>query len=160
MSRTLGYRPAYRGLRPACQARVSAPARACGLDLRCGDGDNRRVRAAGAHLWAARYALMTATAMGAAASAPNPPPCTMTPTAMFCPGTKQLNTASFSPVLLTPFWAVPVLPSMVMPPVAWGPAVAYAVPPGLWVTAFIICSTSLAVDGEIAWLSTELLCCS
>ena len=45
------------------------------------------------------YALITSTAMGAAASAPNPPPCTMTPTAIgdacpLLPGTKQVKTAS------------------------------------------------------------------
>ena len=98
---------------------------------------------------------MICTAIGAAASAPNPPPFTITPIAIgFGPVTKQVKTASFSPVLLGPFCAVPVLPSMLRPPVACGLAVAKAVPAGLWVTAFIICCTSPATVAETAWLSS------
>ena len=61
----------------------------------------------------------------------------MTPIAIgdgapLAPGTKQVKTASLRFPLLMPFSAVPVLPSIVIPPVACGPAVAKAVPPGLW----------------------------
>ena len=72
---------------------------------------------------------MIFTAIGADASAPNPPPLTMTPTAIrgLLTGAKQVNTASSSPVLFVPFCAVPVLAAMSM----FGRnAVLYAVPAG------------------------------
>src|SRR5260370_39319101 len=96
--------------------------------------------------------------MGGGASGPNRPPCQMTPTAIgegdpLAPGTKHVKTASSRLPLLMPFWAVPVLPSIVIPPVACGPAVAYAVPPALWVTSYIMDCTLPATVGETAWLS-------
>src|ERR1017187_5240985 len=87
-------------------------------------------RGSGVHCfaWEARYALMTLTAIGAAAAAPKPPPFTMTPTAIFglAAGAKQVNTASSSWVLLTPFCAVPVFPA-IWTPAMLGLAVAKAV---------------------------------
>src|SRR5262245_57384594 len=46
-----------------------------------------------------------------------------------------------------------------MPPVAWGPAVAYAVPPGLCVTWLIMLCRLPATCELTAWLSTEGLAC-
>src|SRR5580700_4511890 len=97
---------------------------------------------------------MTATAIGAAAAAPKPPPFTMTPTAMvgLLAGAKHVNTASFSPVLFTPFCAVPVFPAISTPATPWL-AVAKAVPSGLLVTASIIWVRELATVGGTGWLS-------
>src|SRR5215469_1183895 len=105
---------------------------------------------------------MTLTAIGAAASAPKPPPWTITPTAIGdgwppVPGTKQVNTASLRLPLSRPFWAVPVFPSMTIPPAACWLAVANAVPPGFWVTWFIMACRLVATPGLIAWLSTWVL---
>src|SRR5215469_7356564 len=97
---------------------------------------------------------MTFTAIGAAASAPKPPPLTMTPTAIcgLLAGAKQVKTASLRPTLLTPFSAVPVLPAItILLPRVGGPAVWYAVPVGCWVTWIIICVISLATCGVTAW---------
>src|SRR5580700_9084673 len=99
---------------------------------------------------------MTATAIGAAASAPNPPPFTMTPTAIvgLLAGAKHVKTASFRPVLLTPFCAVPVFPAISTPAMLWL-AVAKAVPSGLLVTDSIIWVRYPATVGDTAWLSTD-----
>src|ERR1017187_5715122 len=98
--------------------------------------------------WEARYALMTLTAIGAAASAPKPPPFTTTPTAIdglgLLAGAKQVNTASSRFELLIPFWAVPVFPAISM----FGRnAVACAVPTGDCTTLIIILLTSEATAG-------------
>src|ERR1700735_570507 len=97
---------------------------------------------------------MICTAIGAAAAAPNPPPFTITPTAIgFGLSTKQVNTASVVAEVLTPVSAVPVLPQITRPPVACGPAVAKAVPAGFWVTCSIIALTLPATCGDTAWLN-------
>src|SRR3981081_1877639 len=99
---------------------------------------------------------MILTAIGAAASAPKPPPLTMTPTAIdgLLAGAKQVKTASLRPALLTPFSAVPVLPAIWTPAPCWL-AVANAVPAGFWVTASIICATWLATCAFTAWDSGD-----
>src|SRR5580658_2854101 len=99
---------------------------------------------------------MILTAIGAAASAPNPPPCTITPTAIFgsLAGAKQVNTASFSPELLMPFCAVPVFPA-ISTPATEELAVANAVPSGFWVTWIIIAVISLATDALTGVDSTD-----
>src|SRR5580700_6116964 len=99
---------------------------------------------------------MMATAIGAAASAPWPPPLTTTPTAIFglLAGAKQVNTASSRPLLLIPFWAVPVLAAITIPPVACVPALRCAVPCGFWVTWIIMLVTLVAMAGVTGWLST------
>src|SRR5262249_62425274 len=95
---------------------------------------------------------MTFTAIGAAASAPKPPPLTMTPTAIcgLLAGAKQVKTASLRPALLTPFSAVPVLPAISTPAID-GFAVPTAVPAGFVVTWIIIWVISLATCGVTAW---------
>src|SRR6516165_10434325 len=110
-----------------------------------------------AHWWIPKYASMILTAIGAAASAPKPPPLTMTPTAIFgsLAGAKQVKTASFRPALLTPFSAVPVLPAITRLPAVGGPAVWYAVPAGFWVTWVIICVIWPATCGLTACDSTD-----
>src|SRR5260221_4352191 len=98
------------------------------------------------------------TAIGAAASAPKPPPLTMTPTAIvgLAAGAKQVKTASLRPTLLTPFSAVPVLPAITtLLPKVGGPAVWYAVPAGFWVTWIIIFATSFATCWLTACDSTD-----
>src|SRR5260370_32487973 len=97
---------------------------------------------------------MILTAIGAAASAPKPPPLTMTPTAIVGleAGAKQVKTASLRFALLAPFSAVPVLPAITMlVPNVGGPAVWYAVPARVWVTAIIISVTCFATTGLTAW---------
>src|SRR5579864_5009448 len=95
---------------------------------------------------------MIETAIGAAASAPKPPPLTMTPTAILglLAGAKQVKTASLRPTLLTPFSAVPVLPAISTPAIDEF-AVANAVPVGCWVTSIIICVISLATCEVTGW---------
>ena len=63
---------------------------------------------------------MILTAMGAAASAPKPPPFTTTPTAIsgLLAGAKHVKTASSRFPLPMPFWAVQVFPAISMPPAA------------------------------------------
>src|SRR6266568_5515614 len=99
---------------------------------------------------------MILTAIGAAASAPKPPPLTMTPTAIFglLAGAKQVKTASSRLVALTPFSAVPVLPA-ISTPATDELAVANAVPAGFWVTSIIICVILPATCGVVTCDSTD-----
>src|SRR5487761_975501 len=77
----------------------------------------------------------------------------MTPTAIcgLAYGAKAVNTASLRLLLFTPFCAVPVLPAMFTPVLAW--LKANAVPLDCWTAASIICPTLLATLGDTAWFS-------
>ncbi len=76
----------------------------------------------------------------------------MTPTAMerLPLEAKEVKTASFRPLLLAPFWAVPVLPAICTPGIAFLKAA--AVPSGELTTLTIMFLISAATVALTGWL--------